>query len=307
LKILVTWSGWRSPRRSWEWLTAEALRTIGNEVYLSCKPEPIPLVPDVVFSTDNLVLARHYVAMFNCPHVHWVIAGFVKGSPEKIENALLAVDLLLAISETTKTDFVNSFPHDVEDKLEIAYYGVSDGKEMMTNSVTKDDMFCFVGCPDDERKRYSWFAESVSLAGVPARIISPDPFNIDQAMSKLSVRGEIHTAVDNPKIFELLAKSQALICTSSWETWFLPAGEAFTVELPVISYKLPVIQELFEDVPFYFENIDECTWWIFELLENPKVGYKRGIEGRNLVLEKGFLLEDCARRLVRWFEQCISP
>jgi len=302
MRIVVAWSGWKSPRRSWETLTSEALKEAGNEIYVSHKLEKLPFEPDVVFSTSNIVLARYYAKKYNRPYVHWVIAGFPEKSPEEFEEALLKADLLLAVSETARSDFLKSFPHDVENKLKVAYHGVPDGKDPV-KEVSKDEAFCFIGSPDDVPKRFSWFAEAVSLAGVKARIISPDPFKIDENMKQLSAGGEIHTAVDNEKVFEFLAKSRALVVTSSWETFGLHIAEAASVNLPVISSDLQVVRELYGDAPLYFENVDECAWWILMLVEEPEIGLKVGANLRRIFEEKELDLKSCAKRLLRWFNQ----
>jgi len=300
MRILVTWSGWRNPRRSWEWLTAEALKKIGHEVHMVHTIEKIAFEPDVIFSTSNAVLAMHYARAFRKPYVCWLIAGFPEGARgTEAEEALANADLLLAVSETAKQDFLKSFPREVE--VHVAYHGVLDGREFV-GEPERDLGFCFIGDPADERKRFSWFAEAVNLAGVPARIISPNPV---KELKGLSV-AQIYTAVDDRTKFELLAKSMGLIISSSWETFALHAAESASVETPVISADLPVIREIWGDSVLYGSNPDELAWRIFELLEDPKLGEKKGKEMRKIFDEKGLDLISCAKRLTRFFTEVVS-
>jgi len=300
MKILYIWSGWRNPRRSWEWLTAEALKKIGHEVHMVHTIEKIPSEPDVIFSTSNAVLAMHYARAFRKPYICWLIAGFPEGARgTEAEEALANADLLLAVSETAKQDFLKSFPREIE--VHVAYHGVLDGREFV-GELKRDDSFCFIGDPADGRKRFSWFAEAVNLTGVPARIISPNEVKTIGQLSSV----EIYIAVDDTDKFELLARSSALVVTSSWETFALHIAEAASVSTPVVSADLPVVRELWGDSVLYGNNTDEIAWRIFELLEDPKLGEKKGKEMRRIFDEKGLDLISCAKRLTKWFEEVVS-
>jgi len=303
MKVLVVWSGWENPRRSWEWLTAKYIRLIGNKVYITSKEEDIPFKPDVIFATDKPELTKKYAKKFKCPYVCWLIAGYPEGSSKDFEGAIKDASLLLAVSEVTRQDFIRTFPHDVEDKLEVCYHGV-DTDEADKVEIKVEDVFTFVGNPENERKRFRWFREIVNLSGAKHRIISPEMFDIYKTL--LTTLGTYHIGVEEKRKWELIKSSYAVVCTSSWETFFIPAAEAAYVRTPLISYDLPVIREIWGNSVLYFQDVDEAIWHIWELLEYPKLRRRIGERTRKQFEKKRLSLWDCAKRLEKFFEKVLE-
>jgi len=302
MKILAVWSGWYNPRRLWEIRPCEYLTKIGNEVFVTAKTQEIPFEPDVVFSTNNVVLARSYSIKFRVPLIAWIIAGFPieREKYKEVAEALLNADLLLAVSKIAREDFVKSFPYDVEDKLKVCYHGIDTDEADKVGNVKVEDVFTFVGNPQDGRKRFEWFREIINLSGVAHRIISPDLFEVEKF--GLATVGTYHINVEERRKFELLKSSYALICASSWETFYLPGAECAYVKTPLLSYDLPVIREIWEDSVLYFQDVDEAVWMIWEMLEFPKIREKYAEKMHKQFHKKKLSLYDCAKRLQKYFE-----
>jgi len=299
MRILYCWSGWESKRRSWELHTADALKQLGHEVILTSDPNFKGDV-DVIFASSNPLLAYHYTKNLKKPYVCWLIAGFPEEHKGTVhEEALASANLLLAVSETAKQDFLRTFPRDVE--VHVAYHGVHDGLRMIRREIDGDEKLCFIGPPNDERKRFSWVSEVSALTGATVRLITPDVIT----KPPLGV-SEVHINVGEERKFKLLTKSLALIVTSSWETFALHIAESASVMTPVISADLPVVREIWGDAVLYGDNPDELAWWVFELLENPKLGEKKGVAMRKVFERKKLDLESCAKRLSRYLEEVVS-
>lgn len=299
MRVLWVWSGSRDWRRSWEWLTAEELRRAGCEVEMVSEHEPVAR-PDAVFSTEKHELAAEYAREFKVPYACWLVAGWPKDYSEERARAVAGADLLLAVSETAKRDFLATFPLGLSGEIRICYHGANERAAKKARSSPRG-WLCWVGHPEDGRKRFELFAEVCSLSLSQALVISPHQFDAER-VARLGVSGQYMVGAPEERKFEALKSSLALLCTSSWETFFIPACEAAACGTPLVSYDLPVIREVWGDSVLYFESTDEAVLHVWELQEDEKLRRRVARAMRRVYREKGLSLRACALRIKRHLE-----
>jgi len=85
--------------------------------------------------------------------------------------------------------------------------------------------------------------------------------------------------------FEVLCSSRIFIFPSYLEGWGIAIAEAMSCELPVVTYRLPVYSEVFEDklITVPKGDVDKMAKRVLSLLENGEVAMRVGMENREFI------------------------
>lgn len=110
---------------------------------------------------------------------------------------------------------------------------------------------------------------------------------IDEFVRKKKLEGNVLLLgfVQENEKYEVLCSSRIFIFPSYLEGWGIAIAEAMSCRLPVVAYKLPVYNEVFEDklVTLPLGNVGEMAKQVLFLLENPEAAKKIGEDGREFM------------------------
>ncbi len=182
--------------------------------------------PAIFHSSYFRVLPQKGV--FNVTTVHDLTYHFYRrGLPKAVhlweeERALRFSEAVVCISENTKRDLLHFYPWYPEEKITIAYNGVSDAFYPM-KSAEKKGFLLFVGNSTAEYKRY----------------------DVAQAVSRLTGI-ELVTAsnVTREELNQLYNEALCLLYPSDYEGFGLPVLEAQKAGCPVIAQRASSIPEV---------------------------------------------------------------
>ena len=87
----------------------------------------------------------------------------------------------------------------------------------------------------------------------------PEAERLTKLAAECKVSLTIYEDLNDEDKFNWIRSALCLICASSYEGFGMPIVEAATLGIPVLAYKIPSHDELFEDCPEYFRNIDQLS------------------------------------------------
>jgi glycosyltransferase involved in cell wall biosynthesis len=105
---------------------------------------------------------------------------------------------------------------------------------------------------------------------------------------KLGVNIEFKGRVSFEELREWIKKARILVLPSKsrLEAFGIVLLEAMACKTPVIASKIPGVEEIARNGGYVFEEEEELTLYISELLENDNIATKLGRRGRNKVIQE---------------------
>ena len=209
-------------------------------------------------------------------------------------KAIESSDVIITVSEHTKTDLMKFYPKIDEKRIVTVYNGVSEDFYQVENiSQIKDDQYVlFIG----SREHYKNFDFTVNLisklTGFKLYIVGSKLTQREEKFVKESLgnRCEIFTGINNQKLNELYNRAFCLIYPSFYEGFGIPLVEAMRAGCPFIALNTSSIPEVAGNAGILLLKLDLKL--AIEALENIKDNRMQLVkEGLNQ--SKKFSWDDC--------------
>jgi len=208
-------------------------------------------------------------------------AGLIGPIKEK-KNCFQNAELIICVSNYTKKDIQQIYPHIPSSRLSVIYNGVEEVFfSQKAGKKTEKPYFIYIGNRTDY-KNFKRFLTAYGKSGVKDKVdllvISPYnyPFQADEkniiTQFNLGDFIKIKSAVSDQYLAMKYSKAHALVFPSIYEGFGLPILEAMACGTIVLSSNATSIPEIGGDIPVYFDpySIDEMVYAIRLSLEMPE-------------------------------------
>jgi len=196
---------------------------------------------------------------------------------------------IIAISEATKTDFLNIYNYP-EHKVHVIHHGYPEYFEKYKDTSLNNDkipFILFVGLRSDY-KNFSFFLTAFSKLpnnhGVQIRVVgalqTADEYEL---INTLGIKDSIvfENFVSEKELSALYNQALCFVFPSLIEGFGMPLLEAFISRCPVICTDIPIFKEIAADAAFYFEarELDSLTFAMERVINDSHL--------RDLLVKKG--------------------
>lgn len=174
--------------------------------------------------------------------------------------ALNSADRIIVISNNTKNDLLNFFPHIKEERISVIYNGVSeDFFKIEGNSVNREKPYLmFIG----SREKYKNFEFAVELLHnlkdfnflIVGQSLRKDEIKVLNI--KLNKRWKLISGVDNAKLNVLYNNAYALLYPSAYEGFGIPLLESMKAGTPFLALNSSSIPEVAGNAGILLDNLD---------------------------------------------------
>ena len=237
-----------------------------------------PMDADVIYALDPLqpdmqVVTTYISSGASKPIVWRIIAGYPTGMKTPIDEVKNHVVLALVNSLTTKSDFLKSYPYQPP-PMELAYHPLNyEAMQVPKCQQQVIRYYIYVGAIE-KRKRSDWIAEATFRSRTITRMYFPyaerDVYDEVYRIAQTYRNGLIVTLNAPPQeVYPYMSCALALLSASSWETFFIPGIETAYYARPLISTKLPVLDELWGDTYITYSTVDELAQLMAKHFNDP--------------------------------------
>lgn len=188
-------------------------------------------------------------------------------------NAVLMSKKIIAVSEATKFSILKHFPKVKTEKIQVVYEGITalNSNQPLQEQEKKNLLYVGNSYPHKNLKTLIDAFKIFSIKEPEAKLIlvgHKDLFS--EAIEKYVLEKKIEKIeffrdVDDTKLAELYASTKIYVFPSRFEGFGLPALEAMSIEVPVISARAGSLPEILGEAAEYFDP--NSTTELAELIE----------------------------------------
>ena len=326
MRILVTWTGNSDPRRSWEWLLARYLARRGHEVAMVAPAEAAKGSPgdwDFIIATDafTAVHAEALSYVFKAPFAVGCVGSLP--APEvddgywgEVREAMDKAAVIVAWSGSARDHMLLTYKP--KPPVVVNWQGVDDETADRFKPAAYDEKGPFLWIGALEERKQPELAEWAFERAAQDRRVGPltmiggitekyRDFGLSPCIRHLG-------PLSDEEKFKQLAQARCLVATTYGEEFFIPAAEAAYYNLPLILPKrgmkyvgdervtpvpehwVTVLQELWGDLPYWYEDRDALVAQILHVAHHPLRARNRGKELRRQLEAKGLTMSKHAER-----------
>lgn len=223
----------------------------------------------VFHSSYNRVTSNRSAIQISTIH-DFVHEKFYKGARRFIHayqkgKAIRSSNYLIAISESTKNDLLNYYPHIPNEKIRVIYNGVSDEFYQLKsaavdyNSFKKERQYLlFVGSRAHYKNFHFCVALLKEITDFELYIVGPALTNSENDMLQklLPGRWKLFTKISNRELNILYNNAYALLYPSLYEGFGIPLLEAMKAGLPFIALNRSSIPEVAGNAGILLDELD---------------------------------------------------
>jgi glycosyltransferase involved in cell wall biosynthesis len=221
-------------------------------------------------------------------------------------------DGIICISESTRQDLLEFFPHTDPAKIRVIYHGICpEYRPQVVRAQLPFDLppnfVLYVGA----RSSYKNFAiavDTVRLLGAPYSLVAVGggpwaPSEMTVLKNKLSDRYRVLPAVDVQHMNALYNQSVCLLYPSSYEGFGLPPGEAMKAGCPVVAVRRSSIPEVAGEAGLLVDEISAASF-------ASEIRRLEGKDFRQCVVDAGlrraalFTWDKCAAETLQFYRDC---
>jgi glycosyltransferase involved in cell wall biosynthesis len=238
-----------------------------------------PMDADVIYTLDPLqpdmqVVTTYISSGASKPIVWRVIAGYPTGAGAPIDDARVRNHIVLALVNSlfTKSEFLKTYPYQPP-PIELVYHPLNYEAMQVPKCQQVGRYYIYVGAIE-RRKRSDWIAEATFRSRTITRMYFPYAescvYEEVYRIAQLYRNGLIVTLNAPPhEVYSYMSCALALLSASSAETFFIPGIETAYYARPLISTKLPVLDELWGDTYITYNTVDELAQLMAKYFNNP--------------------------------------
>lgn len=221
----------------------------------------------------------------------WSVPQVVKVHKRRMEIVVREIDLIIAVSETTKNDLINLYPN-LKDRIRVIYEGVDekfkplphDQVEAFRTKLKLPDKFLLAIGGVGERRNLDRLKQA--SGGYP-----------------LVISGQTIPWVSEEELPLLYNCAFALVYPSLYEGFGFPVIEAFACGTPVLTSNVSSLPEIGQSAALYTDplNIEEMTHQIKEIMEDKDL--RQNLREKGLKRAKDFSWNKCADETARLYNE----
>lgn len=201
--------------------------------------------------SGNLVVSVYDMVPEIHPKFRWKFWQDIK------REYLKRANLLICISETTKRDLARFYPK-LKDRSLVAYLGSSatTEKKRDLSFALPSSFFVYVGKRHDY-KNFQVLLKALVNTEYAVLCIGGEEWSNEELnlIHKKNINNRVtRINLSDDDLWQVLQKSQGLVCTSRYEGFSLPVLEALTLGIPVICSDIDVHREIYQNLPLYFPS-----------------------------------------------------
>ena len=240
-----------------------------------------------------------------------------------IKNSLIKSTAVIAVSNATKNDLLESYGSEFADKIQVIYEG--------WENFTTEDSSLNVHAENLDYKNYLFFlgttrkhkniknllkAFDIAIKRIPANIqlvltgrtdyLDSEDQKVLEKINEQGTRVEFTGYVDNEALEYLFRKADAFIYPSLWEGFGIPILEAFSFNKPVLCSNTASLPEVAGDAGIYFDPYDP------ESIADAIINFYEDESLRITCVEKGkqqlakFSSAKAAQETIELYEKCLG-
>lgn len=271
MKVFFQGTFWDAQNR--RWVLTEVL-----ELSKYFEVVKAPQDADFILSFDPLLPDMDAVVKVGKPIVWRIFAGYAKS---RIEDVRDKVVLGVVNSEVTRSDFLRSYPFEPP-PMELVYHPLNKDVFMFQPTELQEfTYYMYVGMIDS-RKRSDWVAWACATVKAPCVMFYPHyEESVLREVYKIAsgARDTLVLIYNAPMLmmYNSMRTATALVSASSWETFYIPGIETAYYARPLISTRLPVLDELWGDTYIKYEKREELPQLLVQY-SNIKQANQKGRE-----------------------------
>ena len=242
-------------------------------------------------------------------HTAWMRVYFQRFLPRMLQQ----VDHFIAVSETTKTDVLRSFPFVVEDQVDVV--GEASFVQLKTEpQVRKAAYFLTVGTIEPRKNfvkvidAFVKLKRSGALAGYELKMAGVDGWKNQDIKKRIGDAPGIQWLghVSDKALIQLYDSATAMIYPSYYEGFGLPVLEAMARGCPVITSNVSSLPEVGGDAALYVDpnSVDQISEKMIRLAEDPELVASLSTQG--LVRSQQFSWEKAASETIQIYQKVAS-
>lgn len=269
------------------------------------------LKPDIVYSSCETPSPYAYklAKEFNVPFVSQVIsrpADYPDERWDEYKEVLNHADALVGVSPVVVRGLKETFPHI---KVHHVPHGVNDKIADSIHSVNERKQFIMINVLM-KHKRVEMVLEAFTRLNKNNLVI----IGSGPEMTELEILNHIWCeparflgSVDDYAKFNEIKKSKALISASISEQFLIPAAEALYCRVPVISYNMVNVKEIYRDSIEYFETLEELMDLIekYDSMSVEEI-LEIGEKGRQFIIDNGMTLTQRSKKLYDVLKEVVA-
>ena len=240
-----------------------------------------------------------------------------------IKNSLIKSTAVIAVSNATKNDLLESYGSEFADKIQVIYEG--------WENFTTEDSSLNVHKENFDYKNYLFFlgttrkhkniknllkAFDIAIKKIPANIqlvltgrtdyLDNEDQKVLEKINEQGTRVEFTGYVDNEALEYLFRNADAFIYPSLWEGFGIPILEAFSFNKPVLCSNTASLPEVAGDAGIYFDPYDP------ESIADAIINFYEDESLRITCVEKGkqqlakFSSAKAAQETIELYEKCLG-
>ena len=240
-----------------------------------------------------------------------------------IKNSLIKSTAVIAVSNATKNDLLESYGSEFADKIQVIYEG--------WENFTTEDSSLNVHAENLDYKNYLFFlgttrkhkniknllkAFDIAIKRIPANIqlvltgrtdyLDSEDQKVLEKINEQGTRVEFTGYVDNEALEYLFRNADAFIYPSLWEGFGIPILEAFSFNKPVLCSNTASLPEVAGDAGIYFDPYDPKS------IADAIINFYEDESLRITCVEKGkqqlakFSSAKAAQETIELYEKCLG-
>lgn len=240
-----------------------------------------------------------------------------------IKNSLIKSTAVIAVSNATKNDLLESYGSEFADKIQVIYEG--------WENFTTEDSSLNVHKENLDYKNYLFFlgttrkhkniknllkAFDIAIKRIPANIqlvltgrtdyLDSEDQKVLEKINEQGTRVEFTGYVDNEALEYLFRNADAFIYPSLWEGFGIPILEAFSFNKPVLCSNTASLPEVAGDAGIYFDPYDPKS------IADAIINFYEDESLRITCVEKGkqqlakFSSAKAAQETIELYEKCLG-
>jgi mannosyltransferase len=259
----------------------------------------------------------------NIVTVHdFVHEKFSKGLSQFINHNQKALSIknskgIICISETTRNDLYEFFPHLIKGKkIEVIYNGVSNVFSPISDIYSKVEYFkkfnlnsytnyiLYIG----HRTNYKNFALTVEIIkdlpqDFKLLIVGNKLNDFDNNLLKNNISDKYIFLgnIDNRELNFIYNIAHCLLYPSSYEGFGIPVIEAFKASCPVVAQKIPVLEEITNNAASLVQGLDK-KMFIYNILQFKDSSIRKDYISKGIEQSKKFSWEKCSKEVINFYE-----